>query len=150
MYESLLRFPTDLFAELERLQREMQHGFGGLGLPSSIRAVGRGAFPAINIGSTPTSIQVDAFAPGIDPAKLSVSIDRGLLTIAGERASDVPEESEQLSLYAHERATGPFKRVVSLPEDADPARVEASYRDGVVRIVIQRKESAQPRRIEVK
>ncbi|MGH8544775.1 MAG: Hsp20/alpha crystallin family protein [Gammaproteobacteria bacterium] len=150
MYESLLRFPTDLFAELERLQREMQHGFGGLGLPSSIRAVGRGAFPAINIGSTPTSIQVDAFAPGIDPAKLSVSIDRGLLTIAGERASDVPEESEQLSLYAHERATGPFKRVVSLPEDADPARVEASYRDGVVRIVIQRQASAQPRRIEVK
>ncbi|MBA3494455.1 MAG: Hsp20 family protein, partial [Gammaproteobacteria bacterium] len=39
---------------------------------------------------------------------------------------------------------------VSLPEDADPARVEASYRDGVVRIVIQRQESAQPRRIEVK
>ncbi|MFH0344130.1 MAG: Hsp20/alpha crystallin family protein [Chromatiales bacterium] len=150
MYESLLRFPTDLFAELERLQREMQHGFGGVGLPSSIRAVGRGAFPAINIGSTPTSIQVDAFAPGIDPAKLSVSIDRGLLTIAGERASDIPEESEKLSLYAHERATGAFKRVVSLPEDADPARVEASYRDGVVRIVIQRKESAQPRRIEIK
>jgi len=150
MYESLLRFPTDLFAELERLQREMQHGFGGLGLPSSIRAVGRGAFPAINIGSTPTSIQVYAFAPGIDPAKLSVSIDRGLLTIAGERASDVPEESEKLSLFAHERATGAFKRVVSLPEDADPAQVEASYRDGVVRITIQRQESAQPRRIEVK
>ncbi|MGH8533623.1 MAG: Hsp20/alpha crystallin family protein [Gammaproteobacteria bacterium] len=150
MYESLLRFPTDLFADLERLQREMQHGFGGVGLPSSIRAVGRGAFPAINIGSTPTSIQVDAFAPGIDPAKLAVSIDRGLLTIAGERASDVPEESEQLSLYAHERATGSFKRVVSLPEDADPARVEASYRDGVVRIAIERQESTQPRRIEVK
>lgn len=150
MYESLLRFPTDLFAELERLQREVQHGFGGLGLPSSIRAVSRGAFPAINIGSTPTSIQVYAFAPGIDPTKLSVSIDHGLLTIAGERASDVPEESETLSVYAHERATGSFKRVVSLPEDADPARVEASYRDGVVRIAIQRQESAQPRRIEVK
>ncbi|MFH0343904.1 MAG: Hsp20/alpha crystallin family protein [Chromatiales bacterium] len=150
MYESLLRFPTDLFAELERLQREMQHGFGGLGLPSSIRAVGRGAFPAINIGSTPTSIQVYAFAPGIDPAKLAVSIDRGLLTIAGERASDVPEESEKLSIYANERAAGAFKRVVSLPEDADPARVEASYRDGVVCIAIQRQESAQPRRIEVK
>jgi HSP20 family protein len=150
MYESLLRFPTDLFADLERLQREMQHGFGGLGLPSSIRAVGRGAFPAINIGSTPTSIQVYAFAPGIDPAKLSVSIDRGLLTIEGERASDVPEESEQLSIYADERAAGAFKRVVTLPEDADPARVEASYRDGVVRIAIQRQESAQPRRIEVK
>lgn len=149
MYESLLRFPTDLFAELDRMQREMQ-GFGGLSLPSSIRAVGRGAFPAINIGSTPTAIRIDAFAPGIDPAKLSISIDRGLLTIAGERASDVPEESEKLSVYAHERAVGSFKRVVSPPEDADPARVEATYRDGVVSISIQRRESAQPRRIEVK
>ncbi len=149
MYESLLRFPTDLFAELDRLQREMQ-GFGGLGLPSSIRAVGRGAFPAINIGSTPTSVQIYAFAPGIDPAKLSVSIDRGLLTIAGERASEVPEETEALSVYARERPAGSFKRVVNLPEDADPARVHATYRDGVVSIAVQRHESAQPRRIEVK
>jgi HSP20 family protein len=149
MYESLLRFPTDLFAELDRMQREMQ-GVGGLGLPLSIRALGRGAFPAINIGSTPTSIQVYAFAPGIDPTKLSVTIDRGLLTIAGERASDVPEESETLSVYANERAAGPFKRVMSLPEDADPARVGATYRDGVVTIAVQRRESAQPRRIEVK
>ncbi|MGH8487428.1 MAG: Hsp20 family protein [Gammaproteobacteria bacterium] len=37
-----------------------------------------------------------------------------------------------------------------MPEDADPARVEASYRDGVVRIAIQRQESAQPRRIDIK
>ncbi len=149
MYESLLRFPTDLFAELDRLHREMQ-GFGGLSLPSSIRAVGRGAFPAINIGSTPTAIQINAFAPGIDPQKLSISIDRGLLTIAGERPCDVPEESEKLSVYAHERPAGSFKRVVSLPEDADATRVAASYRDGVVAIAVERRESTQPRRIEVK
>jgi HSP20 family protein len=144
-----MRFPTDLFAELDRLQREMQ-GLGGWGLPSSIRAVGRGAFPAINVGSTPEAIQIDAFAPGIDPAKLSISIDRGLLTIAGERPSNVPDNGEKLSVYANERPAGTFKRVVSLPEDADPERVEASYRDGLVRIAVKRRESAQPRRIEVK
>ena len=106
MYESFLRFPTDLFAELERVQREMQ-GFGGLGLPSSIRAIGRGAFPAINIGSTPTSIEVFAFAPGIASAKLSVSIDRGLLTIAGERASEVPPESESSAFTRASGSRGP-------------------------------------------
>ncbi len=148
MYESLLRFPTDLFAGLDRLHREMQ-GFGGLGLPSSIGALARGAFPALNIGSTPTAIQIDAFAPGIDPAKLSISIDRGLLTIAGERVAAVSEESENPSVYAHERPRGSFKRVVSLPEDADATRVEASYRDGVVAIAVARREAAQPRRIEV-
>jgi Molecular chaperone (small heat shock protein) len=150
MYESLLRFPTDLFAELNRLQREMQQMMGGLGMPSGIRAVARGAFPAINIGSSPKAVDVYAFAPGIDPAKLEVSIDQGLLTIAGERASDLPEESDKLSIYASERFTGSFKRVVSLPEDVDPARIEARYRDGVLRVSVQRRESAQPKRIEVK
>jgi Molecular chaperone (small heat shock protein) len=67
-------------ADLDRLQREMQPAFGGLGRPSSIRAGTRGAFPAINIGTSPKSVEVYAFAPGIDPAKLEVSIDQGLLT----------------------------------------------------------------------
>lgn len=150
MYESLSRFPIDLLAEFDRLQREMQQAFGGLGMPSSIRALARGAFPAINIGTSPKSVEVYAFAPGIDPAKIEVSIDQRLLTIAGERAPDLPEESDKLSIYASERFAGSFKRVVSLPEDVDPARIEAGYRDGVLRVSVQRRESAQPKRIEVK
>lgn len=150
MYESLLRFPSDLFAELDRLSREMQPAFGGLGRPSSIRAGTRGAFPAINIGTSPKSIEVYAFAPGIDPAKLEVSIDQGLLTIAGERATDLPEESDKPSIYASERYAGSFKRVVSLPEDVDAARIEARYRDGMLQVSVPRRESAQPKRIEVK
>ncbi len=150
MYESLSRVPIDLLAEFDRLQREMQQAFGGLGMPSSIRALARGAFPAINIGTSPKSVEVYAFAPGIDPAKIEVSIDQRLLTIAGERAPDLPEESDKLSIYASERFAGSFKRVVSLPEDVDPARIEAGYRDGVLRVSVQRRESAQPKRIEVK
>jgi HSP20 family protein len=150
MYESLLRFPSDLFAELDRLSREMQPAFGGLGRPSSIRALAGGAFPAINIGTSPKAVEVYAFAPGLDPAKLEVSIDQGLLTIAGERATDLPEESDKQSIYASERHAGSFKRVVSLPEDVDPARIEARYRDGVLRVSMQRRESAQPKRIDVK
>ena len=55
-----------------------------------------------------------------------------------------------MSIYAAERFTGAFRRVVSLPEDADAARVQASYRDGVLRIVIPKREASKPRRIEVK
>jgi HSP20 family protein len=76
-------------------------------------------------------------------------VDRGLLVIAGERASDLPNQGERASVYANERFSGRFRRVVSLPEDADPARVDASYRDGVLRISVARRESALPRRIEV-
>ena len=62
----------------------------------------------------------------------------------------MPEESDKLSVFAAERFDGPFKRVVSLPEDADPSGVQASYRNGVLRIVVPKRESSKPRRIDVK
>lgn len=148
MYESLLTYPGRLFEELERLQRDLQ-GSGTLGLPSSIRAVAQGAFPAINIGSTPTAIQVYAFAPGLDPAKIDVSVDRGVLTISGERASALPEDDGKRSVFASERFAGEFRRAISLPEDTDPKRVNAQYRNGLLHITVARRESAQPKRIEI-
>lgn len=150
MYASLTRFPGDMFADFDTLQRQVEQLLGNRARPSSIRAAQRGAFPAINMGSTRDAIEIYAFAPGIDPAKLEVSVDRGLLTIAGERADDLPQESETVSIFAAERFNGPFKRVVSLPEDADASRVDANYRDGILRIVVPKRESSKPRRIEVK
>jgi len=149
MYPSLTRFPGDLFADFEGLQRQIDHLFGPRGGPSSIRAAGRGAFPAINMGVTEEAVEIYAFAPGLDPAGIEVSVDQGLLTIAGERASDLPEPSEKTSIYADERFAGSFRRVVSLPEDADPTRVQASYRNGVLKVAIPKRESSKPRRIDV-
>ena len=150
MYPSLLRFPSELFGDVDELQRQVEHLFGPRGWPSSIRAVGRGAFPAINMGTTAENVDIYAFVPGIDPKKLEVAVDKGLLTIAGERQSNVPQESNQLSVYARERFAGSFKRVVNLPEGADPARVDAVYRNGVLHIAIPKQESSKLRRIEVK
>ena len=78
-----LYFGTDLFSDFDRLQRQMASLFGGF--PSSIRSGRFGAFPQVNIGSTDDSIEIVAFAPGVDLATLDVSIDKGLLTISGER-----------------------------------------------------------------
>jgi HSP20 family protein len=150
MYASLTRFPGDLFAGFEALQRQVEQVLGNQGWPSSIRAAQSGAFPAINMGMTPEAVEIYAFAPGIDIAKLEVSIDRGLLAIAGERASDLPAESEKVSIYADERFSGSFRRVLSLPEDADSSRIDAKYRDGILRIVVPKRENAKPRRIEIK
>ena len=149
MYPSLTRNPGDFVADFESLQRQMGQLFGYRSWPSSIRAAGRGAFPAVNMGSTAEAVEIYAFAPGIDPAKLEVSVDRGLLTIAGERAGDLPDESEKVAIFA-ERFAGPFRRVISLPDDADGSRVDATYRDGVLRLVVPKHESSKPRRIEVK
>jgi HSP20 family protein len=150
MYPSLMRFPGDLFTEFDTLQRQVEQLMGLRSWPSSIRAADRGAFPAVNMGTTAEAVQIYAFAPGIDFSKLEVSIDKGLLTIAGERATGLPQEGDKLSVYARERFAGNFKRVVSLPDDVDTARVEASYRDGILRISIPKAEASKPRRIEVR
>jgi HSP20 family protein len=142
MYRSL--FPRDMFAELDRLQREMQQAFD---MSPSIRGLARGGFPAMNVGSTPKSVEVYAFAPGIDPASLDVQIEKGVLTVAGERK--VEEAPEKATVHIDERFAGRFRRVVTLPDDVDPNAVEAKYRDGVLHISIARKEAAQPRRIAV-
>jgi HSP20 family protein len=144
LYRSL--FPRDVFAELDRLQREMQQAFD---LSPSIRGFGRGGFPALNVGGTPQSVEIYAFAPGLDPAQVEVNLERGVLTIAGERASAVPRADEKTSVHINERFSGRFRRVVSLPDDIDPNGVKAEYTDGVLHISVKRRESAQPRRIEV-
>jgi HSP20 family protein len=139
-----------MFADFEALQRQVELLLGNRGWPSSIRAAGRGAFPAINMGVTPEAVEIYAFAPGIDISKLEVSVDRGVLTLSGERPGDVPQASDKVSIYADERFSGAFKRAVSLPEDADSSRIEARYRDGILRITVPKRENAKPRRIEVK
>jgi HSP20 family protein len=144
MYRSL--FPHDMFAELDRLQREMNQAFE---FSPSIRGLARGGFPAMNVGGSPTSVEIYAFAPGVDPAKIEVHIENGVLTIAGERPSDLPGQDVKASVHIDERFSGPFRRVVTLPEDADPDQVSARYRDGVLHISIQRRETAKPRRISV-
>jgi HSP20 family protein len=57
--------------------------------------------------------------------------------------------NEAANYYRRERFNGEFRRVITLPEDADPDRVEARYRDGVLQITVKRKESAKPRQIQL-
>ena len=149
MYASLLNHPDSLFGQFERLRRELDDVFGVSGLPSSIRSVSPGTLPAINVGRTPTSVEVYAFAPGLDATKIEVSLDRGVLRIAGERTRGIPAHDPKVQVYTRERSAGSFTRAVSLPDDVDPAQVSARYRDGVLQISIARREAAQPKRITV-
>jgi HSP20 family protein len=144
MYRSL--FPRDLFAEFDRLQREMSNVFD---YSPSIRGVGRGGYPALNVGTSPTSVDVYAFAPGMDPASIEVHLERGVLTLSGERKSALPQGDEKTALHLEERFAGRFRRVVSLPDDIDPDAVAADYTDGVLHVAIKRRAEAQPRRITV-
>lgn len=145
MYSTLVNFSDDLFNELEQFQRHLV----GRNIVSNIRPVARGSFPAINLGSTPSSVEVYAFIPGVDAKSLDIQIDKNLLTLQGERILNLPKEDSKLTVYAQERFSGKFKRVITLPDDVDVSKVSASYKDGVLQISIQRRAEAQPKRIEI-
>jgi HSP20 family protein len=155
MYPSMLRTPGDWFADFDQLQDRIDELLSGRGSGSSIRAVSRaGAFPALNVGTWAEALEVYAFAPGIDPKTIDVSVEKGLLSISGERPpqatpGDGGKPSDERNVYANERFSGRFRRVLALPEDADPARVDASYREGVLKIVVPKRESSKPRQIKV-
>ena len=145
---------SDLFSsaglagDIERLQRQVTSLFDGF--PNSIRAARFGAFPRINIGSTDDSIEIVAFAPGVDPANLEVSIDKGLLTISGERKLAQPEVSgDDARTYAQERFAGAFRSAIELPQHADPDKVTARYVSGCLTVSIATRESSKPRAITV-
>jgi HSP20 family protein len=138
-----------LFPELTRLQQQLEEMFQPAGT-AGIRSLAWGAFPAVNVGSTADSVEVIAFAPGIDPKEIEITVDRGLLSLAGERRVDSSQGGQSgANTYAQERFTGKFRRVISLPEDADPAKVEAKFRDGVLHVTVAKRESSKPRQISV-
>lgn len=145
MYSTLFNFSDDLFNELENLQRH----WVGRNILSNIRPVARGSFPAINLGSTPSSVEVYAFVPGVAAKSLDIQIDKNLLTLQGERVLQLPKEDSKLTVYAQERFSGKFKRVITLPDDVDVSKVSATYKEGVLHISIQRREETQAKRIEI-
>lgn len=152
LYRTL--FPQDMFADIGRLQRSLQGVFDDA---PGIRGIARGGYPAINIGTTPTAVEVLAFAPGIDPATLDVQIDRGVLTLTGERKPSIAgaegnpaaPRDDKTTLHLNERFAGRFRRVVSLPDDVDASGVTATYRDGLLHINVPRRAATTPRRIPV-
>jgi HSP20 family protein len=78
-----------------------------------------------------------------------VQLERGVLSISGERKDDLPADEARASVHVNERFGGRFHRVITLSDDLDPNVVRASYREGVLHVSIQRQQAAQPRRIQV-
>jgi HSP20 family protein len=146
MFGIASNMPSSVFDDLWRLQQEVEELFGSWGSPLGIRSLPRGSFPGVNVGQTPERVDVYLFAPGIDPKSLEISIQQNLLTVSGKREIRAEEDADY---YRQERFSGEFRRVISLPEDVDPERVQAKYVDGIVQIGVQRRESARPRQIEI-
>jgi len=138
---------SPLFSEFQRLEQELDEFFSGaMPWAGGIRSLPPGTFPAVNVAGSGDTVTVYLFAPGIDAKSLDISLQQNVLSVSGQR--EAPQDSNA-TYYRNERFQGAFRRVVALPEDIDPDKVEAAYRDGIVEIRVQRRESSRPRQIEI-
>ena len=102
--------------------------------------------PSVDISETDKDVIVQAEIPGIDPKDLDISLNGRLLTIKGEKKSEHEEKKE--NYHKIERKYGSFSRTLELPVDVDPDKVGATYKDGVLKIVLPKTEAGK--KIEVK
>jgi len=147
----------NVFDELNRMRREMDRLLGSersprWGFPFSRVSFlpGRAArsYPLMNISEDSDSIFVDALAPGIDPESLDISITGDQLTISGEKRS-LPDDISAEMIHRNERASGRFLRSVTLTGEVESKRIEAGYKDGLLRITLPKAEAAKPKKIQV-
>ena len=103
--------------------------------------------PRVDIKEEADRFVIFADIPGVDPKDIEVQMDKGILTLKGERSAEEGEEGKDYS--RRERAWGAFHRRFALPDSADPDGITASGRHGVLRIDIPKRPQATPRRIQV-
>jgi HSP20 family protein len=103
--------------------------------------------PLVDIKEEANRFVLYADLPGVDPQDIEVQMDKGMLTIKGERQSEAVLETERFSRV--ERRHGSFHRRFALPDSADPDGITASGQNGVLQIIIPKRPETTPRRIQV-
>jgi HSP20 family protein len=130
------------FDMLLRLQRELDAFRASDWLTAGPSA--GGSFPPLNAFRKGEDIVLVAELPGVDRADLDIQVKGNTVRLSGKKAPNYPE---QIGLHRRERPFGQFDRALTLPIEVDADKVQASYRDGVLAILLPRAERDKPRRI---
>jgi len=138
----------DPWNEVKRVQEEMDRLFRTFGSSEDPAACGCGLFPAINLSSDQEKVTVRCEMPGVPMEKIDLSISRDTLTLQGQR--DLGQTGAEVSYHRRERRGGHFNRTISLPFQVDPEKAVATYKNGLLEVVVQRDEAAKPRQIAIK
>lgn len=147
---------TETWSPFEGLPRPLDRLFDdvtrGWGL-APFRAAARGwadLSPRVDVAETEKEIKVTAELPGMDEKDIEVKLTGDVLTLKGEKRAESEEKGK--SFHRVERSYGAFERAFVLPAEVDPAKVEASFKKGVLTVTLAKTPAAQAhaRRIEVK
>ena len=140
LYPASTFLRRDPFGFARRLGEGFDRGLFG---PTAARG-----FPAVNVWHGTEAAAVTAELPGVEANDIDISVKDNVLTIAGER--NRPNGGDKAVWHRSERAFGRFSRSVRIPFRVDPEKIEARLENGVLQIVVHRRDEDKPRRIEVK
>lgn len=145
------------FDPFHRMQQVMQDMFGAFRpfspfLESPYGMEQRGAermwVPAFDVKERNDAYVIEADLPGVKDGAIDISLVGNRLTIAGKREASNEDRNEQY--YSYEREYGSFVRSFTLPENVDTEHLSADFDNGVLSVVIPKKEAAKPRKISLK
>lgn len=147
---SLLKW--DPVREFEEFGRRMAPWFGRRGKELMTRGDGEAAIfewsPSVDVAEEDKAYLVTAELPEVKKEDMKVTVENGVLTISGERKKE-KEEKEGVRYHRIERCYGSFLRSFTLPEDADPASVKATMKDGVLKIRIEKRPGIPPKAVPI-
>lgn len=105
--------------------------------------------PAVDVLESETAYEIKADLPGMDEKDIEVKLANGGLTIKGEKEEE--KEEKQKDYYLHERHFGAFERSFRMPDGVDAEKIQASFKNGVLTVMLPKTEAAQsaPKKIPV-
>lgn len=103
--------------------------------------------PKVDVSETDDHVIVRAEVPGMDKKDINITMSEGILTIQGEKKHEKEEEKENYRVV--ERRYGSFSRSLRVPRGVDADKIEASYKDGVLKVAIPKSDSEKSRKIEI-
>ncbi|OJA00698.1 heat-shock protein Hsp20 [Rickettsiella grylli] len=144
---NIIRYRTPLLQQLHRLSQEWDQLFDSGHIEDSSTVETSHWAPAVDIKEEPTCFLLFADIPGVDPKDIEISMENGILTIKGERVATHTEEKKGYTRV--ERSQGCFYRRFALPDTADADKITAEGKQGVLKIIIPKREKAAAKKIKV-
>ncbi len=145
-------FPTSPLQVLDRMRQEMDQMRESFhtGWPTTRSEVGVWGewFPEFDLSETKDALLVKAEVPGINPKDIHISLVDNTLTIKGEKKQEMDEKNENYHYIG--RGYGAFARAIPLPREVEGEKVKASYKDGVLKIVLPKSAEAKEKEIQIK
>ncbi len=134
------------FEQFDRLRRQLANVYGDE-FGTQRGSFGAGVFPQVNLTEDADKFYVRAELPGIKSEDLEMQATAKNLTLSGERK--IEPENDGVRYHRREREAGKFSRIIAMPTQIDPERIEAKLKDGVLTIHVPKADAVKPRQITI-